>query len=109
MTLTATLTSPEPKPLRNRLPFPGFPPSTVTVTLVWPWATITSGMMMLSGTLVAISSKVPPGGAAFGILKVRVCLDPVRSVSEDGVTEILLASMRKEPIGELPAALLSVI
>ena len=32
VTVTGTETSPEPKPFRNRLPVPGLPPSTVTVT-----------------------------------------------------------------------------
>ena len=66
-----------------------------------------SGMMTLSGTSVATSSSVPPGGAALESVNVSDWRSPVRSVSSVGETARLLASMRKVPTGELPEPLLS--
>ena len=65
-------------------------------------------MMTLSGMSVVISINVPPGGAAFGRLKLSVWRSPLRSVSDVGDTDTVLASIRNVPTGELPAALLSV-
>ena len=36
VTVTGIVTSPAPKPFRNKVPVPGFPPSTVIETLFWP-------------------------------------------------------------------------
>ena len=65
-TVTGTVISPEPKPLRKRLPPPGLPPVTLTVAVALPAGTTTSGMITLSGASVVTSRSSPPVGGGVG-------------------------------------------
>jgi hypothetical protein len=69
---------------------------------LWPWGTMTSGMITLSGTSVVTSSNTPPVGAGEGRLKVRVWRWPVVMAKKVGLTWAPEGSTLKVPIVVVP-------
>ena len=84
MTETGIAVSPEPRPVTNRLPVPGWPPCTVMVAVVEPAGTMTSGMMTDFGMSVLTSISRPPSGAGVPREKVIVARPPVVRLIERG-------------------------